>query len=66
MLAVGDGLLTDVAGANRAGLPLLFVATGVHAADIVDAEGGLDPARARRFLADAGAHAEHLSGDLAW
>ena len=66
VLAAGDGLLTDVAGANRAGLPLLFVATGIHAADIVDAEGGLDAARAAAFLADAGAHAEHVSGDLAW
>lgn len=66
VLAVGDGLLTDVAGANRAGLPLLFVATGIHAADIADAEGALDPARAARFLQDAGARAEHLCGDLAW
>ena len=66
VLAVGDGLLTDVAGANRAGLSLLFVATGIHAADIVGAEGELDPVRAARFLRDAGAHAEHMSGDLAW
>ena len=29
-LAVGDGLLTDIKGANGAGLPALFVADGVH------------------------------------
>ncbi len=29
-LAVGDGLLTDVRGANAAGLDVLFVADGVH------------------------------------
>lgn len=66
VLAVGDGLLTDVMGADRAGLPLLFIATGIHAADIVDAEGALDRDRAARFLADAGTHAAHMSGDLAW
>jgi HAD superfamily hydrolase (TIGR01459 family) len=29
-LAVGDGLLTDIRGANRAGLEALFIADGVH------------------------------------
>ncbi len=66
VLAVGDGLLTDVMGAERAGLPLLFIATGIHADDIVDAEGGLDPERAGRFLAEAGTGAAYVSGDLAW
>ena len=66
VLAVGDGMLTDVMGAERAGLPLLFIATGIHAADIVDAEGGLDPARAGRFLHEAGTRADYVSGDLAW
>jgi HAD superfamily hydrolase (TIGR01459 family) len=32
-LAVGDGLLTDIKGANRAGLEALFVADGVHGED---------------------------------
>ena len=29
-LAVGDGLLTDIKGANGAGLEALFIADGVH------------------------------------
>lgn len=33
-LAVGDGLLTDIRGANRAGLEALFIADGVHGEDI--------------------------------
>jgi HAD superfamily hydrolase (TIGR01459 family) len=33
-LAVGDGLLTDIKGANAAGLDVLFVADGVHGEDI--------------------------------
>lgn len=33
-LAVGDGLLTDIRGADRAGLAALFIADGVHGEDI--------------------------------
>jgi HAD superfamily hydrolase (TIGR01459 family) len=33
-LAVGDGLLTDIKGANAAGIEALFVADGVHGEDI--------------------------------
>ena len=33
-LAVGDGLFTDVAGANRAGLDILFIADGVHGEEV--------------------------------
>jgi HAD superfamily hydrolase (TIGR01459 family) len=33
-LAVGDGLLTDIKGANAAGLEVLFIADGVHGEDI--------------------------------
>jgi HAD superfamily hydrolase (TIGR01459 family) len=33
-LAVGDGLLTDIKGANGAGLDVLFIADGVHGEDV--------------------------------
>jgi HAD superfamily hydrolase (TIGR01459 family) len=33
-LAVGDGLFTDVLGANRAGLDVLFIADGVHGEEV--------------------------------
>lgn len=33
-LAVGDGLLTDIRGANAAGLDALFIADGVHGEEI--------------------------------
>jgi HAD superfamily hydrolase (TIGR01459 family) len=29
-LAVGDGLMTDIKGANNAGLSVLFIADGIH------------------------------------
>jgi ribonucleotide monophosphatase NagD (HAD superfamily) len=33
-LAVGDGLNTDILGANRAGLDVLFIADGVHGDEV--------------------------------
>ena len=30
MLAIGDGMRTDIAGAARAGLDVLFVTGGIH------------------------------------
>jgi HAD superfamily hydrolase (TIGR01459 family) len=33
-LAVGDGLLTDIRGANAAGLEVLFIADGVHGEEV--------------------------------
>jgi HAD superfamily hydrolase (TIGR01459 family) len=33
-LAVGDGLNTDILGANRAGLDVLFIADGVHGEEV--------------------------------
>jgi HAD superfamily hydrolase (TIGR01459 family) len=33
-LAVGDGMATDLAGANRAGFDALFIAHGIHAAEL--------------------------------
>jgi ribonucleotide monophosphatase NagD (HAD superfamily) len=66
VLAVGDGLPTDVRGANQAGLALLFVAAGIHGAELRDAQGRVDAERAGRFLAEAGARADYVCGDLAW
>jgi HAD superfamily hydrolase (TIGR01459 family) len=39
ILAVGDGLRTDLAGARAQGLDALFVADGIHAAEVLDADG---------------------------
>ena len=33
-LAIGDGLFTDVKGANGAGLPVLFIADGIHGEEV--------------------------------
>lgn len=66
VLAIGDGLPTDVLGANRQGLDCLFVAGGIHGADVVDAAGRLDPLLAEARLAQSGATARYVLKELTW
>jgi HAD superfamily hydrolase (TIGR01459 family) len=66
VLAIGDGLPTDVVGANRMGLDCLFVTSGIHAADTQGADGQPDPARLTAFLASNGASARYAMAELAW
>jgi HAD superfamily hydrolase (TIGR01459 family) len=66
VLAVGDGIATDIAGANAQGLDVLFVAGGIHGADVTGPDGRLDPAAAQALLAAAGAHANYAMVDLDW
>lgn len=66
VLAIGDGVQTDVAGAERQGLDCLFIADGIHAAEIARPDGQPDPTRAEAFLLRAGVHARWLSGPLRW
>lgn len=51
ILAIGDAMRTDIAGAARAGLDTLFVARGIHAGDILDAGGRIDHDRLNGWLA---------------
>jgi ribonucleotide monophosphatase NagD (HAD superfamily) len=66
VLAIGDGLPTDVLGANRMGLDCLFVTSGIHAADTQGSDGRPDPVRLAAFLASKGASARYAMADLAW
>jgi len=61
VLAVGDGVRTDIAGANRAGCAALYVAGagGVH-------EGGADEAAIFETLSRAGVAADFAMKGLAW
>jgi len=65
VLAIGDGIATDVAGANAQGLDVLFIAAGIHGAETREAAGGLDPVAAQRMLAASGAHAAYAMDALA-
>jgi HAD superfamily hydrolase (TIGR01459 family) len=67
VLAIGDGLPTDVAGANREGLDVLFAAgTGIHAPDVLGPDGRLDMAGVQRLLDQDGLSATYVTAELAW
>jgi HAD superfamily hydrolase (TIGR01459 family) len=66
VLAIGDGVVTDAKGANAQGIDLMFVAAGIHGAEMRGADGRLDPTAAERLLAAAGAEAAYLTEALAW
>ncbi len=61
-LAIGDGLATDIKGANAAGLDCLFVADGIHGEDVAEfTERHLDA-----LFAQHGAHAGAAMRALVW
>jgi HAD superfamily hydrolase (TIGR01459 family) len=60
-LAVGDGLLTDVLGANGAGLEVLFIADGVHGEDVEPYTAGHLADLFARFGAKAGSATRKLA-----
>ena len=63
VLAIGDGVRTDLAGAVRQGIDCLFVADGIHAAELnLDSGGGPDAT----IFAEAGAWPAAIIRRLAW
>jgi HAD superfamily hydrolase (TIGR01459 family) len=58
ILAIGDGIITDILGANRAGIDCVFIGTGMHGTSLL-ANGYLDMARAEDALRAAGAVATY-------
>ncbi len=66
ILAIGDGLPTDVLGANGQGLDLLFVAAGIHALDATDDDGKLDPLLLKKLLDVEMAQAKYVAEALRW
>jgi len=61
-LAVGDGLLTDIKGANAAGLDALFIADGVHGEDVAP----YTPGHLAALFARFGAAAPAVTRVLKW
>lgn len=66
VLAIGDGLATDIAGANRAGLDVLFIAKGVHGGTGLFDNGGLNAPAVARLLTDEGLRADFALSSLSW
>jgi HAD superfamily hydrolase (TIGR01459 family) len=63
VLCIGDGVGTDVRGANAQGLDCLFVASGMHGEALLS-DGGLDPVKVHAALASEGAHANYVMDAL--
>ena len=66
VLAVGDAIRTDVAGGRAAGLDVLLVARGIHAAELGYAAGCVDPDTALPWLAAQAAQPTSLVPELIW
>lgn len=65
VLCIGDGLPTDIRGANAQQLDALFVANGIHGAEIVGPD-GVKPDLAADLLRQEGLHARWAITDLVW
>ena len=59
-LVIGDGLETDIAGANRMKFDALFIVGGIHSS-LID-----DPSGIAKLLMDSGARARAIMPALAW
>lgn len=66
VLCIGDGVVTDVLGANRQALDCLFIAQGIHGDAARGPDGRLDPARAGELLRAETTYARYAMLDLAW
>ncbi len=66
VFAMGDGALTDLAGAGMAGLDCVFVTDGVHAVELRPDGGSIDPAAIERLTALAGARPVALAREVFW
>ena len=64
ILAIGDGLPTDIAGANAQGLDCVFIASGMHG-EALWTNGVLDVAKTKAALADEGVSATYAMAALA-
>jgi HAD superfamily hydrolase (TIGR01459 family) len=65
-LAVGDAMRTDVAGAAGLGVDCLFLAAGIHAADLLPGGDALDQAALAGLCARAGVVPRYAATRLAW
>jgi HAD superfamily hydrolase (TIGR01459 family) len=67
VLAVGDSLRTDIAGANRAGIDSLLIAGGIHAEEFGLAEGEIpDPALLQATVARSPARPSFAAARFLW
>ena len=58
ILAIGDGLPTDIAGANAQGLDCVFVASGMHG-EALWTNGAIDATKVEQAMSETGARATY-------
>jgi len=66
VLCIGDGVITDVLGANQQALDCLFIAQGIHGDAAKGSDGRLDPALAAELLKAETTYARYAALDLTW
>ena len=66
VLCIGDGVVTDVMGANAQGLDCLFIAQGIHGDAARGTHGRLDPDLAGTLLNAETTYARYAALDLIW
>ncbi|HEX7758313.1 MAG TPA: TIGR01459 family HAD-type hydrolase [Caulobacteraceae bacterium] len=66
VLCVGDGVVTDIKGANDHGLDVLFIASGIHGDAAKGPDGRLSAAGVAALLEPEGVTAAYAMADLAW
>jgi HAD superfamily hydrolase (TIGR01459 family) len=65
VLCIGDGMPTDIRGANARGLDVLFVASGIHGAETIGPD-GLNAPAVQDLLHQEGLTATYAIADLVW
>ena len=65
VLAIGDSIRTDLAGANRMGLPCLFVTAGIHAGELGERDNP-DTAALAQLFASASKPPAAVTPKLKW
>jgi len=65
VLCVGDGVATDLRGANAQALDVLFVTGGIHGAEMTGSA-GLDAGAVDALLGRHGVRATYVMADLSW
>lgn len=66
VLCIGDGVHTDVQGAEDQGLDCLFIARGIHGEAALGPDGKLSAAGVDALLASEGVKAAYAMADLVW
>ena len=66
IIAIGDAIRTDVTGARRIGVAVIFVSAGIHQGDIHGEDGFIEPTRLDAFLATSDLRPDYVMRYLVW